>query len=193
MADLRLEDIGGFFVALGLLAVVIIACLLLYVFWPQIVMAIRGRFVTPARHTDRPSVVSRFEGERGLPTDPRREPAHMSSQRPVPEHRIIAVPGTGTNSPVPPVPAKSDLTYDEAVRRAAAIKVNGKWWMSGKKLYSIVGGNHARFLEIVSEVRGEPAPDDVPAAPPAISPIAGRPYNPASFHSDNPELQYQEP
>jgi hypothetical protein len=136
--------------------------------------------------------VNRFEPAQEPRPAPRPEPAHMSSQARAPEHRSAAVPGTGTKFPVPPVPAKNDLTYDDAVRRAAAIKVGGKWWMSGKKLYSIVGGNHARFLEIVSEVRGEPAPDDVPAAPAAVSPIAGRPINPSDFQDDL-ELRYQAP
>jgi len=117
-----------------------------------------------SRQTVRP--VRRFEGSRKPPAAPRPAPAHMSSQMATPPRPIGAVPGTGTNSPVPPVPAPNDLTYDEAVRRAAAIKVGGKWWLSGKKLYSVVGGNHARFLEIVSEVRGAATPDDVPAAPP---------------------------
>lgn len=185
MADLRLEDIGGFFVALGLLAVLAVAGLLTYVVWPQIVMAVRVRLFTPTRQVDRPLIVSSSQpSARPFPI-PRPEGAHMSSQRPAPERRIVAVPGTGTTTPVPPVPAKNDLTYDEAVRQAAAIKVNGKWWMSGKKLYSIVGGNHARFLEIVSEVRGSALPDDVPAAPSAISPIAGREIpTGVSFHSD---------
>jgi hypothetical protein len=143
-----------------------------------------GRAVAPR--------VNRFEPAQEPRPAPRPERPHMSSQAETHTRPIAAVPGTGTKFPVPPVPAKNDLTYDDAVRRAAAIKVGGKWWMSGKKLYSIVGGNHARFLEIVSEVRGEPAPDDVPPAPAAVSPIAGRPIDPRNFQ-DDPELQYHAP
>ena len=132
--------------------------------------------------------VKRFEPVQGLRPVARPVPAHMSSQGLAPKRPIIAVPSTATKTVPSPVPAKNDLTYDEAVRQAAAIKVGGKWWMSGKKLYSVVGGNHARFLEIVSEVRGEAAPNDMPAAPKPTpkSPIAGRPYNPQDFHSEEP-------
>lgn len=138
--------------------------------------------------------VKRFDAPPSPVQAPRPEWSHMSSQRVGPEHRIAAVPSTDTKSVPSPVPAQNDLTYDEAVRRAAAIRVNGKWWMSGKKLYSVVGGNHARFLEIVSEVRGDVAAEDVPPAKAAaVSPIAGRAYDPKQFHSDNPELQYVDP
>lgn len=135
--------------------------------------------------------VKDFEEEEEEAPAPRQPPTHMSSTERTPPRLIPAVPGTGTIQPLPSGTAPPDLTYDDAVRRVAAIRVNGKWWVSGKKLYSAVGGNHERFLQLVSEVRGETVPADVPPA--ALAPISGRALPAgAVFHSDDPELQYRE-
>lgn len=172
MAELRLEHILGFVIALGILVVVGLGGMLIYVLLPQIIAFSRAFWArnfnadwwanTLEWIADRREGVSDYEGAQERQAEHRPAPAHMSSQQPAPRQRIGAVPGTDTKGTVPGGTAPIDLTYDEAVRTAAAIKVNGKWWMSGKKLYSVVGGNHARFLEIVSEVRGDVAADDVP-------------------------------
>lgn len=136
--------------------------------------------------------VKRFDPAPMARLAPRPEPAHMSSQGRLPEHRIGPVPGTGGTNQGPAVPT-SDLTYDAVFRSTVLLKnKQGGWQHSGKKLYALWGGNHDEFLAKVRSLRGESMPDDAPASPPVVSPIAGRPINPNDFQDDL-ELRYQAP
>lgn len=204
MAEMRLEDLWYIIRGLVIIFVCLVGGRFLWALRSQIAMLCRAFWARNFNRdwwenvvewiADQGSSVSTY-GEPGAGARQERSaPAHMSTEAHRPEYRIVAVPSTATKETVPAVPTQDDLTYDEAVRQAASIKVNGKWFMSGKKLYSIVGGNHKRFLEIVSEVRGDPSPDDLPAAPPNVAPVSGRPI-PANvvFHSDDPALEYQPP
>jgi hypothetical protein len=137
--------------------------------------------------------VKRFEPPRPFAQVPRPEWLHMSSQARPPEPRIVAVPGTAGTNQGPPVPTPS-LTYDAVFRDTVLLKnKQGGWQHSGKKLYALWGGNHDEFLAKVRSLRGETAPDSAAASSVGVSPIAGRPYDPRQFHSDNPELQYVDP
>lgn len=79
---------------------------------------------------------------------------------------------------------------------AAQKTLDGKPRWSANEICKMIGGTRQDVLDTIAIVRPrEKVVEAPPAKPsPAISPIAGRalPAH-ASFHSDNPELEYQAP
>jgi hypothetical protein len=111
------------------------------------------------------------------------------------ERPLIAVrspsPREGT-APLPtPVPT-TNLTEDRVFRDMVLLKdKQGKWFFSGKKIYTAWGGNHDELLMKVRELRGDGAPEDAPddLTP---TPYAGR-MTRASYYPNEPELEYHPP
>lgn len=85
----------------------------------------------------------------------------------------------------------SDLTYEEVVTiLAGQVTPGGKPAYSGKKIYTLVGGNYNEFTALMRRLR---AKDSEPAEPPpTTTPIAGRPTR-AIFKETDPELAYNPP
>lgn len=83
----------------------------------------------------------------------------------------------------------SDLTYEEVVTiLAGQMTPTGKPLYSGRKIYSLVGGNYNEFTALMRELRSK---DDAPAEPPpVVTPIAKRPTR-ATFQENDPELVRQ--
>lgn len=83
----------------------------------------------------------------------------------------------------------SDLTYEEVVTiLAGQMTPTGKPLYSGRKIYSLVGGNYNEFTTLMRELRSK---DDAPAEPPpVVTPIAKRPTR-ATFQENDPELVRQ--
>lgn len=73
---------------------------------------------------------------------------------------------------------------------ALARTPKGKWVYSGKKLYTLFGGNYNEFVSTMRQLR-DGQPDEMPEEPTVYTPIAGRPTK-ASYYSD-PSLEYQTP
>jgi len=82
----------------------------------------------------------------------------------------------------------SDLTYEEIVTILAGQMIStGKPAYSGKKIYSLVGGNYNDFTVLMRKLR---AKDEALAeSSETLTPIAQRPTR-AIFHND-PDLSYQ--
>lgn len=76
---------------------------------------------------------------------------------------------------------------------AAQTTDDGKNRWSANDIVRTIGGTRQEVLDWVAIIRPRDRVEPVPEAPAAASPIAGRPYDPSLFHSDNPDLQYQEP
>jgi hypothetical protein len=85
----------------------------------------------------------------------------------------------------------SDLTYEEVVTiLAGQITPGGKPAYSGKKIYTLVGGNYNEFTALMRRLRTK---DSEPAEPaPTTTPIAGRATR-ATFREADPELAYNPP
>lgn len=79
------------------------------------------------------------------------------------------------------------LTERAIVSWLAALKMADSYRYSANKIYTLVGGNRNDVMAWVRSVRG-----DEPPAAPAITPIAGRPYDPRAY-ADDPALAYEEP
>lgn len=73
---------------------------------------------------------------------------------------------------------------------ALARTPKGKWVYSGKKLYTLFGGNYNEFVSIMRQLRNG-QPDEMPEEPTVYTPFAGRPTK-ASYYND-PNLEYQAP
>lgn len=216
MAELRLEDIVGFFVAGGILLLIGLAGVLLYVLWPQIRLFVGA---LGARH---------FNGDWWTDTlewiADQRESPYTSADA---NDRIMSgddARGTGSallrtgtqggsderfyGTRTTPVQHLAEVTFDdvcdflldhnltdeEGVDLLALAKRKSGYFLSANNIRDRVGGSDAEVKARVRKWRGEPIPAKAPAkAEPPVSPIAGRPYDPKQFHSDNPELQYVEP
>jgi hypothetical protein len=101
-----------------------------------------------------------------------------------------AVPGTGAAPGPTPVPG-GNLTEDQVFVQLALLKTRaGKWYFSGKRLYSLWGGNHDAFLARMREIRGD-GPDDTPDDT-IVTPIAGRRTR-AAYYPGEPDLEYESP
>lgn len=201
MAELRLEDIGAILVALVLVGIGYAGLRTIYEYRAQIGLFIGALWRRYVAVEDWRAAMGRLADERdgvrgyadeNMSAPPR--PAHMSTQAKAPERGDPTAPGSG---PGPDYGAvlnavlRMDLTYDQAVRLAAAIKVGDKWWLSGKKLYSAAGGNHDSLLKNVSAVRGDIDPENAPEDL-MLTPYAGRATR-ASFYPNDPDLEYQPP
>jgi hypothetical protein len=105
----------------------------------------------------------------------------------VPVHRVpVPVPGT----PLDTAWIAANLTEDQLFEVIAlARNRQGKSLYSGKRIYSMVGGNHGVFLAKLRRLRGGDLSEDDDDM---LTPIAGRPTRAAYYESD-PALQYQEP
>lgn len=68
--------------------------------------------------------------------------------------------------------------------------LDGAWRFSANAIYALLRGNRNDVLEIIRGVRAGAAAhaDDAP-----VTPFGGRPYNPAAYHTDEPELAYHAP
>jgi hypothetical protein len=124
-------------------------------------------------------------------------PVQTTTDQQTPEAGIkapvsVSVPVSGTDTgdfDLAAVP--SDLTYEEVVTiLAGQVTPAGKPAYSGKKIYTLVGGNYNEFTALMRRLRTK---DNEPAEPPpATTPIAGRPTR-AVFKETDPELAYQPP
>ena len=74
---------------------------------------------------------------------------------------------------------------------ALARTPKGKWAYSGKKLYTLFGGNYNDFVATMRKLR-DGQDDDPPEEPTILTPIAGRPTK-ASYYPDDPALEFQPP
>lgn len=199
MADLRFEDIGAILVCLLLVVVVRIAFAyrseigqIIAAFWCRyIAFEWRG---LPERVADREMGVNHFDQPSGAPHNPTPTHSVTSSQRGETDRRVGVVPSSGTGPDTsrdqPPVLGRN-LTERETIALLANQKNGSKWRYSGKKIYSLVGGNHDQFLAIMREIRGETTPDEAPEDL-VLTPIAQRPTR-ATYFEDAPELRYQAP
>lgn len=102
----------------------------------------------------------------------------------------VSVSGTDT-APFNLAAVPSDLTYEEVIAiLAGQVTPGGKPAYSGKKIYTLVGGNYNEFTALMRRLR---AKDSEPAEPPpTTTPIAGRPTR-AIFKETDPELAYNPP
>lgn len=135
------------------------------------------------------SRVSRVKGVRSVELPEwmeRREKAGI--KLPVPVSVSVSVSHTDTAAfDLDAVP--SDLTYEEVVTiLAGQMTATGKPVYSGRKIYSLVGGNYNEFTALMRQLRSK---DDAPAEPPpVVTPIAKRPTR-ATFQENDPELVRQ--
>lgn len=120
-------------------------------------------------------------------------PAQTAPDQQPPEagiNRPVSVSGTDTvGFDLASVP--SDLTYEEVVTiLAGQVTPAGKPTYSGKRIYTLVGGNYNEFTALMRRLR---AKDNEPAEPPpTTTPIAGRATR-ATFKETDPELAFQPP
>jgi hypothetical protein len=121
-------------------------------------------------------------------TTPDQQPPEAGINRPV--SVSVSVSGTDTAGfDLASVP--SDLTYEEVVTiLAGQVTPAGKPTYSGKRIYTLVGGNYNEFTALMRRLR---AKDNEPAEPPpTTTPIAGRTTR-ATFKETDPELAYEPP
>jgi hypothetical protein len=74
---------------------------------------------------------------------------------------------------------------------ALARTSKGKWAYSGRKLYTLFGGNYNDFCATMRRLRDD-QDDDSPEEPAVLTPVAGRPTK-ASYYPDDPDLAYHPP
>jgi len=136
-------------------------------------------------------VWDRFQARRGLPrvvklSHPTAPPASLPEPPPVMSKQDQQKAGITPPIPVPVsvsgtdtagfdlATVPSDLTYEEVVTiLAGQISPSGKPVYSGKKIYSLVGGNYNDFTVLMRQLRSK---DEAPAESPVDStPIANRP------------------
>lgn len=108
----------------------------------------------------------------------------------VPVSRLIPlVPDTGTGIDTAKIAAS--LTEAQLLEVLALARgAQGKWLFSGKKLYSLFGGNHNEFVATMRRLRD--GQTDLPEEPDILTPIAQRPTK-QSYYQDDPELRYSAP
>lgn len=173
MADLRLEDIGGFFIAGGILVVLGFSALLIYVLWPQIcllLVAFWRRYFAMGdwrQATDRLADVNRFEAQDdrimshsgGIAGD------RGGIEPPVPDLvlRHSDAADTGTWVPVP-----ENLSREALLDILARQRVDNKYVFSGNKLAELFASTpHAAsrnvILEEIARVRKSDDPPPKPA------------------------------
>lgn len=155
MAELRLEDIVGFFVAGGILLLLGLACILLYVLWPQIVAISRAFW---ARHfnsdwwadfldwvADRREGVNDYE-ERSEPRSGIARPSsgiEPSIPPPVLSHQDAADTGTW-------IPVREDLPRSALLDILARQRIDNKYVFSGNKLVELFAGSpHAASRNVI--------------------------------------------
>lgn len=134
----------------------------------------------------------------------RRKTAHdLHVPSPEPQRRYVekAPPDTDT-APIPPVSdtgigidtsrLAGSLTEAQRLEVLALARTpKGKWAYSGKKLYTLFGGNYNDFVATMRRLR-DGQDDDLPEEPAIPTPIAGRPTK-ASYYPDDPALSYRPP
>ena len=82
-----------------------------------------------------------------------------------------------------------NLTEAQRLEVMALARTNrGKWAYSGKKLYTVFGGNYNDFVATMKRLR-DGAGDDLPEEPTVLTPIAQRPTKESHFR--DPDLEYQ--
>jgi hypothetical protein len=116
---------------------------------------------------------------------------YVAQKEPVPQssHAVPLVPGTGTRLNTAEI--ARGLTEDQFIEvLALARNARGRFLFSGRKIYSLVGGNYGEFLVRLRQLRGDEK-DDMPEEPTILTPIAGRPTK-ASYYNDA-DLEYQSP
>jgi hypothetical protein len=180
MADMRASD----WLTIGIAGAILLACLfgtmVLIAAWPHIVSSlsrIGGRMAEEGR------------ARRAY----RQRMYNMSSSvqsEPVPRVVPGAVPVPSTGATTIDIPSLArNLTEAQYVELGARlVDRRGKPVFSGKKLYTLAGGNHDEFLASMRRWRGEDTNDE---ETPYITPIVGRPTR-AVFETDK-DFPYQAP
>lgn len=129
-------------------------------------------------------------------------PAPFATPPARPIRYVESAPPDTDTAPIPPVPdtgigidtARLASSLTEAQRLevlALARGPKGKWIYSGKKLYTLFGGNYNDFVATMRRLRNG-QDDDPPEEPTILTPIAGRPTK-ASYYPDQPDLEFQPP
>jgi hypothetical protein len=183
--DVSLQDIG--WIAGGIVALV-----LFMLYKDQAWAFLRGRFLprqSVKRYVGSDRVMSRAvdprttaELVRPMPVKPDTYQANQSAPAP--------------QSGAPAIVASHNMSDRELTLMLAAQMRDGKPRWSANEIVKIVGGTRQDVLDTIAIVRPREKPVDPSPPPkpePPVSPIAGRAYDPKLFHSDNPELRYEEP
>lgn len=97
---------------------------------------------------------------------------------------VVSGGGISTIPPQEKPPTPRDLTELDVARWLASH--NSADTLSANRIYEMVRGNRNEVLRVVRDVRGAEPPQ-------AVTPIAGRPYDPALYHQDDPGLRYADP
>ena len=118
----------------------------------------------------------------------RRYVTYDDDAAPVPSAVPVPVPLPSLGTGAIDIAALADnLTEDQYIELGARLRDrNGKPIYSGKRLYTLAGGNHDEFLANMRRWRG-----DLPDAPVYTTPIVGRATS-ARFETD-PDFPYQSP
>lgn len=180
MGDLRLNEWINIFLWLLGLGGSMIAVVLLLIVWPQIVSIVS-------------SVGGRLNEEGRARRAYRQRVYNMSSTpkgEPVPGlvPRSVPVPSTAATK-IDLVFLASNLTEAQYIELGARLRDRrGKYVFSGKKLYTLAGGNHDEFLANMRRWQGGQSVDDEPVH---VTPIVGRPTS-AQFETDR-DFPYQAP
>lgn len=100
--------------------------------------------------------------------------------------------GIGINTDIyqqsAPSPKINVTEREHVLWLAGKKKVNGTWAMSANAIYDIVRGNRNEVLEWIREARAEEVVRSV-----AVTPYAGRPYDPKQYEYTDPDLNYKAP
>lgn len=114
-------------------------------------------------------------------------------QPPPPDTNTTSIPPVSdTGIGVDMAQLASNLTEAQRLEILALARTpKGKWAYSGKKLYTLFGGNYNDFVATMRKLR-DGQDDDPPEEPTVLTPIAGRPTK-ASYYPDDPALEYQPP
>lgn len=112
-------------------------------------------------------------------------PLRTQPPAPVPAADTSINTDMNAQSVMPPLPDSTEREWVIALARRQ--KVDGSWRHSANAIYDLVKGNRNEVMGWIREAREETRPE-----PAAVTPFAGRPYNPKAYQ-DDPELAYNAP
>ncbi len=188
MGDFRLEDLWAIIQGLLIVGGCLFSGMALIALWPKIEQVARS-----AWHR---YVVFQWRGYLADTARVKRLRAEiMKSQvrrAGITSRDYVEMPNdTAGTKTIPPVPDTVDtkwlaehLTEEQRLEVMALAKTpKGKWVYSGKKLFTVFGGNYNEFVATMRRLR-DGDDDDMPEEPPATTPIAMRRTH-AKFHGQS--------
>lgn len=198
MSDFRLEDLVAIVLGLVVVAASLFSIMALIALWPRISKAGRALFrigawrMAPSLSTladdlrERALRRRRVKAFRAATMIGRAREALKQERRAL-SHYVHSRPDTAGTTPVPVVPDTAatldprvvavNFTEDQWFTALALARLpNGQWRFSGKKLYTLQGGNHNDFVARLKKERDGEITDTT------RTPIADRPTS-AAFAS----------